>query len=102
VALEHGGRSSWLEELYVEPVARDGAIGTLLLEQRFAWRPKRRVAVDLEVDADHQRVAGYTPANGFHPCLARWVRSLEPVATRRPVAPAEIVGLLLRRDPLTG
>jgi GNAT superfamily N-acetyltransferase len=92
--LEHGGRSSWLEELYVEPVARGRGIGTRLLEAALRVAAEAgAVAVDLEVDADHQRVAGLYARHGFHPLpRARWVRSLEPVATPRPVAPAEIVG----------
>jgi len=93
--LEHGGRSSWLEELYVEPAARGRGIGTRLLEAALRVAAEAgAVAVDLEVDADHQRVARLYARHGFHPLpRARWVRSLEPIAGTRPVADAaEIVG----------
>ena len=39
--IEHGGRSAWLEELYVEPDARGRALGTALLRPP-ARRPRRQ------------------------------------------------------------
>jgi ribosomal protein S18 acetylase RimI-like enzyme len=57
LTLEHGGVSGWLEELYVLPEWRDKGIGSRLLDaviahaEKLGWR-----ALDLEVDANHQRV----------------------------------------------
>src|SRR5216117_2644895 len=78
--LEHGGRSAWLEELYVEPAARRIAAET------------GAVAVDLEVDAGHQRAARLYAREGFRPLArARWVRTLEPAAEPRAAAPAAAI-----------
>ena len=74
--LEHGGRSAWLEELYVEPSHRGRGIGRALL--RAACRVAARAgaaAVDLEVDAAHRRAARLYAREGFRPLpRARWVR----------------------------
>ena len=74
--LEHGGRSAWLEELYVEPSQRGCGIGRALL--RAACRVAARAgaaAVDLEVDAAHRRAARLYAREGFRPLpRARWVR----------------------------
>jgi GNAT superfamily N-acetyltransferase len=76
--IEHGGRSAWLEELYVTPSARGRGIGTRLL--RAALRVAAEsgaVAVDLEVDADHRRVAALYAREGFAAVpRSRWVRRL--------------------------
>jgi len=92
--IEHGDRSAWLEELYVEPGARGRGIGTRLLRAALrAAGDAGAVAVDLEVDADHQRVAGLYVREGFRPLpRARWVRALEPTDRRPPPQPAEITG----------
>ena len=56
LSLEHGGTSGWLEELYVLPAWRGRGIGSLLVAEvirraeELGWR-----AIDLEVDAGHQR-----------------------------------------------
>jgi len=75
-SLEHGGRSAWLEELYVEPPYRGRGIGRALL--RAACRAAARAgaaAVDLEVDAAHTRAARLYAREGFRPLpRARWVR----------------------------
>jgi ribosomal protein S18 acetylase RimI-like enzyme len=62
LSLEHGGVSGWLEELYVLPQWRGQGIGSRLIEEvviharKLGWR-----ALDLEVDATHQRaVSLYT------------------------------------------
>jgi len=92
--LEHGDKSAWLEELYVEPGARGRGTGTQLL--RAALRVAAEagaVAVDLEVDVEHQRVAGLYAREGFQPLpRARWVRALE--RAERPPSPElpEITG----------
>src|SRR5437879_4719326 len=74
--LEHGGRSAWLEELYVEPSHRGRGIGRTLL--RAACRVAARAgaaAVDLEVDAAHRRAGRLYARAGFRPLpRRRWVR----------------------------
>ena len=76
--IEHGGKSAWLEELYVTPAARGRGIGTELL--RAALRTATEagaVAVDLEVDIDHDRAARLYAREGFTSLpRARWVRRL--------------------------
>jgi len=76
--LEHGGRSAWLEELYVVPAARGRGIGTALL--RVACRLAARcgaAAIDLEVDVRHRRAGRLYARAGFHRLpRTRWVRRL--------------------------
>ena len=93
--LEHGGRSSWLEELYVQPAARGRGIGTRLLHAALRVAAEwGAVAVDLEVDVDHQRAARLYAREGFRPLpRARWVRTLETIAAPGAgVYPAEVTG----------
>lgn len=85
--LEHGGRSMWLEELYVEPARRGHGIGTRLL--REALRVATGIgatAVDLEVETSHERAARLYAREGFRRHdRTRWVR----VLARVPAAPVE-------------
>src|SRR2546430_7231742 len=70
--LEHGGRSAWLEELYVEPSHRGRGIGRTLL--RAACRVAARAgaaAVDLEVDAAHRRAGRLYARAGLPPLPPR-------------------------------
>ena len=78
--IEHGGRSAWLEELYVEPSARSGGIGTALIRAAFdVARAGGAVAMDLEVDAAHERAAHLYARVGFRALpRTRWVRRLTP------------------------
>jgi ribosomal protein S18 acetylase RimI-like enzyme len=88
--LEHGGRSTWLEELYVVPAQRDRGIGRALLEAACEEAAEGgAVAVDLEVDAEHERASRLYARHGFTPLpRARWVRRLgiRPPAARPPRA----------------
>jgi GNAT superfamily N-acetyltransferase len=78
--LEHGARSAWLEELYVEPRHRGQGIGRTLLRAACALAAESgAVAVDLEVDAAHRRAGRLYAREGFRPLArARWVRALGP------------------------
>ena len=68
LSLEHGGLSGWLEELYVKPSWRACGIGSCLLEQvintarGLGWR-----ALDLEVEATHQRAISLYLRHQFRP-----------------------------------
>lgn len=80
--IEHGGKTSWLEELYVRPDHRSGTgvggLGTALLRAACeAARAHGAAAVDLEVEADHARVEGLYLREGFQRrTRSRWVRFL--------------------------
>jgi GNAT superfamily N-acetyltransferase len=76
--LEHADRSVWLEELYVAPAHRGRGIGTALLDAACdVAAAAGAVAVDLEVDAAHERAAHLYARRGFRPLpRARWVRRL--------------------------
>jgi|SRR5690242_1256652 len=78
--LEHGGRSAWLEELYVEPSRRSAGIGSALLRAAFdVALANGAVAMDLEVDAAHERAARLYARAGFRALpRTRWVRRLTP------------------------
>jgi GNAT superfamily N-acetyltransferase len=77
-SLEHGGRSAWLEELYVRPQARGAGIGTTMLRAVIAAAEQEGcAAVDLEVEASHARAARLYAREGFTAHRrARWVRRL--------------------------
>lgn len=56
-ALEHGGKSAWLEELYITPEFRGAGLGERLLQFVMAdCAALECAALDLEIDADHERV----------------------------------------------
>jgi len=75
-SLEHGGRSAWLEELYVRPASRQKGLGrALLLAACELAHRERCAAVDLEVETSHARAANLYIREGFHPQRrTRWVR----------------------------
>jgi GNAT superfamily N-acetyltransferase len=87
--LEHGGRSMWLEELYVEPARRGQGIGRQLL--REALRVATGIgatAVDLEVETSHERAARLYAREGFRRHdRTRWVRALDRPPLRPAAAP---------------
>jgi GNAT superfamily N-acetyltransferase len=65
-ALEHGGHAGWLEELYVVPARRESGLGTRLLEAAMdEARNAGCAALDLEIDADHERVRSLYQRHGF-------------------------------------
>ena len=77
-ALEHGGHSAWLEELYVRPEERSRGVGSALLAAALDFaRADGCAAVDLEVEEEHVRAANLYARNGFvKHTRARWVRRL--------------------------
>ena len=78
-ALEHGGWSAWLEELYVTPAQRSRGIGKLLLAAAIAHaRAAGCAAVDLEVTSAHTRAANLYARQGFvtHD-RTRWILRLK-------------------------
>ncbi len=78
LSLEHSGWSGWLEELYVLPEWRGCGLGTQLLDAIIAGATERCwKALDLEVDADHQRVISLYARRNFLPVpRTRFVRHI--------------------------
>jgi len=76
--LEHGGKSAWLDELYVVPSRRNAGVGRALLDAALREAKARGcLAVDLEVEADHARAANLYARAGFRAHRrARFVRTL--------------------------
>ena len=79
LSLEHGGVSGWIEELYVSPQWRGQGIGSRLIEEvvsrakEASWR-----ALDLEVDATHQRAKALYARHQFRSLRrSRFYRALE-------------------------
>ncbi len=57
-SLEHGGLTSWLEELYVVPAERERGLGRAMLADAMARaRAAGCAAMDLEVTDEHTRAA---------------------------------------------
>jgi GNAT superfamily N-acetyltransferase len=64
--LEHGGKSCWLDELYVQPELRTHGMGTLLLHKAFEITAADGcIAMDLEVESSHARAANLYRREGF-------------------------------------
>ena len=76
--LEHGGKSAWLDELYILPEDRNRGAGSALVE--FALEEVGREgcqAMDLEVEEDHRRAERLYKRKGFKRLQrSRWVRPL--------------------------
>jgi len=65
-ALEHGGHSAWLDEIYVEPAQREAGLGTEFLRAVLAECEARGcAALDLEIDTEHERVRSLYRRHGF-------------------------------------
>jgi ribosomal protein S18 acetylase RimI-like enzyme len=66
LGVEHGGKSGWIEELYVLPEFQMRGIGSLLVAEfirvasAMAWR-----AIDLEIDSAHRRAVSLYERHGF-------------------------------------
>jgi len=76
--LEHGGKSAWLDELYVLPEYRDRGVGSVLLGAvTEEVRREGCRAVDLEVEEEHCRAERLYERKGFKRLRrSRWVKSL--------------------------
>lgn len=77
-SLEHGGPSSWLEELYVLPDRRGRGVGAALVRASLAAaRGRGCLMMDLEVTEDHARAARLYEREGFVALArGRWVRGV--------------------------
>jgi GNAT superfamily N-acetyltransferase len=65
--LEHGGKCTWLDELYVVPEHRGRGVGRALLRRATEIaRAEGCAAIDLEVDAEHARAETLYLREGFY------------------------------------
>lgn len=76
--LEHGGKSCWLDELYVQPDFRVHGIGTKLIRAAIEITTADGcIAMDLEVESGHERAANLYLREGFRPrTRSRFLRPL--------------------------
>ena len=78
LSAEHSGLVAWLEEVYVATSYRSRGIGSALLDAVLERAHEAGVvAVDLEVDASHNRAESLYRRMGFRPLnRSRWVKEL--------------------------
>jgi GNAT superfamily N-acetyltransferase len=78
LSMEHAGPAAWLEELYVTPAWRQRGVGSALLAAVMKRaRAAGMVAVDLEIDAGHNRAVSLYERLGFsHLDRSRWMRKV--------------------------
>jgi GNAT superfamily N-acetyltransferase len=78
LSMEHAGPAAWLEELYVTPAWRQRGVGSALLAAVMERaRTAGMVAVDLEIDARHNRAVSLYERLGFsHLDRSRWMRKV--------------------------
>jgi GNAT superfamily N-acetyltransferase len=76
--LEYGGKTAWLDELYVVPERRSEEIGRALLKASIATAGELGcLAMDLEVDQGRQRAERLYACEGFQRLPRnRWARRL--------------------------
>lgn len=92
--LERGGWAAWLDELFVVPERRGDGIGDALLAAALAAAAAAGArAVDLEIEAGHERAASLYRRHGFTPLARRrWARALASPPTQTPPTPATLGG----------
>ncbi len=76
--LEYGGKTAWLDELYVLPAYRERGIGGNLVDAMLTEAKKFGcLAVDLEVEEGHERAEKLYRRKGFEMLTRRrWAREL--------------------------
>ena len=76
--LEHGGKSAWLDELYVLPEQRNAGVGDQLVEGVIdSLKQEGCLAIDLEGEAEHNRAEHLYARKGFKKRQrSRWVKKL--------------------------
>ena len=76
--LEHGGKSAWLDELYVLPEHRDAGIGSAIIDRLFIEAKENGcLAIDLEVESDHRRAENLYVRKGFQKLdRSRWAKRI--------------------------
>lgn len=79
--LEHGGKSAWLDELYILPEYREKGTGSALIDNAIdVLREEGCAAIDLEVEEDHRRAEHLYQRKGFEKLeRSRWVKNLYSV-----------------------
>ncbi len=76
--LEHGGKSAWLDELYVLPEYRSQGFGSALIDAVVQEAIAQGcAAIDLEVDIEHRQAEQLYQRYGFESLSrSRWVKEL--------------------------
>ena len=76
--LEHGGKSAWLDELYVLPEHRSRGVGSALVERAVEEVQREGCkAIDLEVEEERGRAELLYERKGFKKLRRnRWAKSL--------------------------